>query len=209
MGSTSYSKAEAKYLRQRTLNGAQSICRSSLEFARALYEVKTGVLEIGKGEMPLYEAWDFESWEDYVERELEYHKGTADAYVRIHHTFFVKFAGMWTADLMPKSITKLRALSKVVLASNINSWFRRASSMTCCELEDVVESSMTGAQRRGRMRTLHVPLSSKELMMVNNAVVRMREETGIVKRGAALAKVCEQWREMDEKMQRRPKSRVA
>ena len=153
---------------------------------------------MGKQEVPLYSVWGFESWEEYVETELGFHYSTATGYVNVWDTFFVRFGDTVDKTLLPKSITKLKALAKVVKHSDVNAWLRKANKMTCCEVDHAIEISIYGGRSR-RTRTLHAPVDAKGLDTINAAVLALREEMPEEGRGDAIAIICDQWLKIHKK----------
>jgi len=182
---------DAQSLRDRARRVSDDHYQATFELCRVLWEVKNAeVALLGNRVAFAYQLWGFDTWESYVERELHYHFGTANRYTAVYEVFFVRFAGHWDENLIPKSITKLSALRKVVTASTCNSWFRKAAKMSCCELEEAVQAHIDNRRSRGRMRNILLRVPEREAPIVDQCLEEAQEEFQ-VDRGEALVKVCE------------------
>lgn len=187
-----FTKTAADALRTKARQTATEAARQGLSLAEVMYETKYATVQVGNAPIELWKLWGFTSWELYVETELEYHMGTAAKYVRVWEVFFVKFKGKWDKPLLPKSITKLKDISRVATTSTCNAWFRRASRMTCCELHDSVEAALHGGKGR-KMRVFATPVTANGLDTLNHAITKAREDFGVLDRGEALVHIAREW----------------
>lgn len=165
-GAKALDKEGAKSLRDRALAAARAETRVSIEYAEVLWATYNGAVTIGGSPIPVWEAWDYKSWNDYVERELEIHITPARAYVRMYQKFYIDLKGEWDEALLV-SMTKMLALCKVVKKTNADYWLKRAAKMSCCELNEAINQALYGLKRKGRNRAFLAMLTNKELSNVN------------------------------------------
>lgn len=195
----------ANKLRSQALKVFTNATRASFAMAAMLYETYYGTIQSGDGSklgresIPLWEAWGFKSWNDYAERELEIHQSTAASYRRVHEVFQIKIGGNWDSKYSV-SFTKLRALCRVVTPENVNVWLKRASKMSCCEVDEAVQAVLHGKKRAGANRHFAVFLTNRELIQINSIIeVGHQKFPEVERRGEILTKILEQWNQLSAK----------
>lgn len=180
---------------------AQEVCakraESSMELAEILHTTYWAEAKVGNAPVPVWHAWGYSSWADYVETELGYHMSTANSYRRIHEVFGVQLAGKWERNLLV-SFTRMRQLCRVVDKTNVNSWLRRAAKMTCCELDAVVYEVLTGHVRPKNMRSFLASVTNQELKALNEVINIGREDFQTMRRGEVLTAIINEWRTIRE-----------
>lgn len=199
---SSYTQSFANSLREKAVLLRSRERSSQMETASVIYDLYYGDVTIGGGSMPLWSFFGYSSWFDYVETEVGMHVSTAAGYRMVHDVFMVRLKGKWDPELMP-SFTKLKALTRVVDAKSVNSWFRRANSVSCCLLEEEVLEHLYGKQKAGASRHFSALLTDRQLASVNSIIeVGRHEFPELESRGDVLTKILEQW---DAAVAKRPK----
>jgi hypothetical protein len=189
----SYTQASANSLREKAVLLRARERGSQLETASVIYDLYYGDVEIGKGFMPLWKFFGYDSWFDYVETEVGMHVSTAAGYRMVHDVFMVRLKGKWDPEIMP-SFTKLKALTRVVDAKSVNSWFRRANSVSCCLLEEEVLEHLYGKKKSGANRHFTALLTDRQITSVNSIIeIGRKEFPELESRGDILTKILEQW----------------
>jgi hypothetical protein len=102
---------QASTLRNDLQSAMAEHTKACLRLARGLFESYYGTVTVKGVETPLYNAWGFESWDEYVENELSIHMGTARSYVRVHDELVIRRD--FPEGHLPNSISKLRLLARV------------------------------------------------------------------------------------------------
>lgn len=189
----SMSNTEAQGLRAKVIAAAERQSSASMDLAGLLYETYVGSAAVGDGEIPLWEAWGFKSWGDYVERELHVHVSTASSSRRAYELFEVSLGGTWRS--WPKvSFTKLRSLCRVVNTRNAKSWLKKASEMSACELEEEIQHVIYGREKSGPVRTFVAHMPSALLKEAKQILDDARSEfPDADRRGEVLIQVLRQW----------------
>lgn len=187
------SKDAAEKLREKAILLAGNHTKTAMELAEVLYNTYYGEVNYAGGNLQLWEAWGFKSWFDYVENELGIHQNTAAGYRRTYEVFEIKCAGEWDKK-SGVSFTKMKALARVVNKVNVNSWLKKAKTMSCCELEDAVLASIYGKQKSGVTRHFSAFLTDRELIKINSILeVGYQKFPNCERRGEVLTKILEEW----------------
>jgi hypothetical protein len=179
--------------RARALTESETIAR--LEMAQVVHELYYGEVTIGGSEVPLYRFFGFESWFDYVEKEIGLHVSTAVNYRIVWDVFGVKLDGAWDKALLANvSFTKLRAIANVVDVRNVNAWLRRAAKLTCCAVDDEVQAALHGRRPRGARRRFGAFVTDRQLASIHTALdVAATQFPDAKTRGELLVRVVGQW----------------
>src|SRR6185369_7822196 len=133
MNEHEFSHDQATKLREHARDTVKVQRETSLGVAKALYTVKFGTLR--GSTIPLYEAWGFESFEEYCEDELKTHGGTGKSYVRVYDELCVR--RNIPEDDLPLSITALRELARVSrrkTAAESGAWLKKSRELCACDL---------------------------------------------------------------------------
>lgn len=156
----------------------------------AVYETYIAQAVIGGREVPVWQAWGYDSWQAFVGIELGLHFTTAYGYRRIWETFYVKLAGSWdTKNLLP--LTKMRILCAAKMDKrNVNTWLRKAKTMTCSQLVAAVYGTE-------ELHTFVASVTGSELTKLQAVIDEAREAFGNdLPRGEVLVKIAEEWHAM-------------
>jgi len=192
-------KAAASALRKAAIEKSEQTTQSVIELAEVLWRTYYDQVNIGGNAIPLWEAWDYKSWYDYVERELGIHQSTAAGFRRIHEVFNVDLAGSWDKAKTP-SYTKLKILARVVTKANVNSWLIKASKLSCCELEDEAMHYLYGRKRSGRLHNFVAYVTKTELRKIKEVIETARGDfEDMDRRGEVLVKVLEEWQNIHKR----------
>jgi hypothetical protein len=190
---SSHTQSTANKLRDKIVLLCGQERKAQLEVAEAIYELYYGTVEVGGGELPLWSFFGHKSWFDYVETEVGLHVSTAAGYRMVHDVFMVRLKGKWDLDNIA-SFTKMKALTRVVEAGNVNAWLKRANVLTCCALEEEILEHVYGKRKAGAHRHFTAMLTNRQLATVNAVIEVGRQEFPELEgRGAVLAKIMEQW----------------
>ena len=175
-----------------------------MHLAGFLHETYVGTAEVGDGELPLWEAWGFKSWGDYVEHELQIHASTASSSRRAYEMFEISLGGIWKG--WPQvSFTKLKALCRVVNTKNAKAWLKKASEMSACQLEEEIQHSIYGRERSGPTKTFVAHMPSSSLKEAKRILEDARAEFPEAdRRGDVLIQVLRQWDVLRKKKASKP-----
>ena len=151
--------------------------KTILELARTLHEICYAEVELNKNQMtPLYKLWGFSSWGEWAEVDLGMHLTTASSYKRIWEVFN-KLLEKCDMDLLSQvSFTRLKTISrlgKLLTASNVNAWLKKALKVSCCQLEEDIEYELTG--KKVKYRHLHILVTNKQLSAIREAIDLARD----------------------------------
>lgn len=181
----------AMSLRTKIQGIVDTYARSSSDICWALYETYYAETNVGGKPVAVYEAWGYKSWHEYVGLELGLHPTTAYALKRIWEVFYVRLAGSWdVGNLLP--LTKMRILCAVERLDkrNVNSWLKRAKSMTCPQLV----AEVYGTEE---LHTFSVSVTGKEMKALLKVIEDARGAFGDdLPRGEVLVRVAAEWHAM-------------
>lgn len=206
MNGKSRTMTAAKDLRAKALDLAQRSSTMQLQLAEVLYHTFWDTVRSEEYEIPIWEIWKFESWNDYVEGELGLHTTSARQLRHVHETFEVQLAGKWDRSLVA-SVTKMKALCRVVRPGDVNDWLRRAKKLTCCQLDEAINAVLYGEEERQELRTFAATLTPKEMKKVKASVERVCEELNIT-RGEALVRICADYEKLHAATQLRSRAKT-
>jgi len=195
------SLSQAKGLREKALEASHKRAEATLDLGRILWETYYADVKVGSEYVPVWQAWEFKTWNDYVEEELGFHMTTAAFYRRIHEVFGIELADKWDRSLVA-SYTKMKALTRVVDAKNVNGWLRKAAKLSCCDLENEVHYALTGKNRPKNMRSFLASVTKDELEILREVIELGREDLGVERRGEVLAEIARQWKSSRNKVKR-------
>lgn len=161
-----------------------------MDICWVLYEVDHTVVRVAGALVPVWEAWGYKDWNDFVGLEMGLHPQTAYVYKRIWETFYVDLAGAWDAKLL-QSITKMRILCAANLTKrNVNAWLKKASKMTCAKLVAEVYNTE-------ELHSFTASVTGAELTALNKAIDTARSAFGEdLPRGEALVRIVSEWAQM-------------
>jgi hypothetical protein len=165
---------------------------ASMELCWAAYESDVNMTRVNGELVFCWSTWGYDSWEDFVGKELDLHVTTAYAYKRIWEVFYVDLAGCWDTGML-LGITKMRHLTSAPLTkSNVNTWLKRAKKLTCRELVAQIYD-------RDDTHSFAVPLTSSQLKLVHRAIEQgktsfTRGEK--MSRGQVLTAIMREWAEL-------------
>jgi hypothetical protein len=197
------SPRQADAFRARVTDIISSGRKTAMDLCWAAYESDVNMTRV-KGKLVFcWAAWGYESWEDYVGKELDLHMTTAYAYKKIWETFYVTFEGAWDPSLLV-GITKMRHLSSAPLTkSNINAWLRKAAKMTCKELSEQIFD-------HDGMRSFAVPVTSAQLKVMQRTLDEAKttfSKGENMSRGQLMTNIMREWLEL--KANAKPRLRAA
>lgn len=188
-GEETITKTAARRLRKKAVTMAEEHTRTALDLCEVLYETYFCCVKQGTELVPVWQLWEFESWEDYVEEDLRIHKGRAHTFRRIWSRMMVDLIGHWDENLK-LSITHLRILMvhPAVNANTVDEWTRRALTMTCCDLETALGGHVS------EMHTFGVYLTGNELKELKTILaMKSANVRGLRKRGESLMAIVREW----------------
>jgi hypothetical protein len=188
---------EAKDKREAIRAAATEHTRVSIHLAKLLFDVYFGHVMVGKEEVPLTLAWGWEKFDEYAERELGIHKGTAHSLIRVYDELIVH--RQFEEKDLPDSITKLKQLAKVSRQNKggLSEWIKKARDMSCCEFEEAVEHETGGGKVRKKNLSFYVKWAQAKRVM--GTIREAKEEFGDTTTGEALSHIIEQWGDLRQK----------
>lgn len=96
---------------------------------------------------PLYQKWGYESFNDYVETELDLDYRKAQRLKRIWYTLDVTCRDIDPAlktKLIALGTTRLRDLSRVITPENAADWYEQVKDLTAVETANLVQATISG-----------------------------------------------------------------
>ncbi len=186
------SEIEATALRSKIATAMIAHTKANLAVAELLFDACYGYVRRGNEDVPLALAWGHDDFDEYAEHELGLHQTTARGLVVIYEELYIRRS--FNEGMLPNSITKLRLLAKVSRrvkdGAAMNRWVGKARELSCCELEEQVESEF-GNDRKFR------PLGFRLKLSKYTGFVRKmrsaREELQVASNGEALSMIVDEW----------------
>jgi len=202
-------KQSADQLREMAKERSDHTSKSVMMLGEVLWRTYYDKVQIGGMPVSLFEAWGFGSWFEYVERELGIHQTTALHFRKIYTVFAIDLKGAWDPNLIV-SFTKMKLLARVATKANVNSWLKKASKMSCCELEDEVMHELYGHARKGHMHSFLASVTKTELKKIKEILAIAHEDFDqIDRRGELLVKVLEEWQIIHKRTRKVRAAKVA
>ena len=188
---------EAKEKREAVRDAATVHTRVSLHLAKLLFDVYFGSVMVGKDQVSLTLAWGWDKFDEYAERELGIHKGTAHALIRVYDELVVH--RQFEEKDLPDSITKLKQLAKISRQNkgSLSEWIKKAREMSCCEFEEAVEHETGGGKVRKKNLSFYVKWAQAKRVM--GTIREAKEEFGDATTGEALQHIVEQWGDLRQR----------
>jgi hypothetical protein len=196
---STYNATESNSLRARLIEAMAAQTGATLVLCKLLFESYYGSARIGNRDIPLAVAWGHENWDEYVEHELGIHMGTAASYVHVYDELMNR--RQFGDGELPNSITKLKLLARLSRKKglDIHDWAKKSKAMSCCELQAEVDAlGGKGVRRRTLAFYMQWNAASKTMSRLKSA----KESLGASTNGEALAKIVEQWSDLNEKTSR-------
>lgn len=192
---TTVSESKANLFREKIQGIVADHAQKSIDLCWALYEADHMLVRIGDTLTPVWEAWGYKDWGDFVGKEMGLHPTTAYAYKRIWETFYVDLAGAWDANNL-QSITKMRILCAAKLTKkNVNAWLKKAGKMTCAKLV----AEVYGTEE---LHNFAATVTTSELRAINKAILDGRQVFGDkLPRGEVLVHILKEWSTMHRNVQ--------
>lgn len=181
-------KSAVKVIRSKAVRSSEQCTSALMVFASALWDTYYNDIIVDGEQIPLWQFWGYKSWYDYCERELGVHQTTASAYRKIHEVFEIELKGSWDKTLLV-SFTKMKALSRVVTKSDVNSWLKKAGKLSCCELEEAITGKASHKQ-------FTVVVTEKELKEINDIIEAANSAAGGPRRAETLLQILGEWKSM-------------
>jgi len=177
---------QAEDLRKKVARVRATLAEAHIEMCETLYETFFNTVNDEDGKfVAVWKEWGFESWEDFVEEEVGMHKETGAAYRRVWEVFYIDLAGHWDEKHLV-SITRMKTLCPYVTKRNVESWLKKAKTMSCCALNHAVRGDI------GPYKTVSMSLTESEADELDAIVdVGRREWEG--SRGAVLMEIMREW----------------
>jgi|SRR6185295_9973951 len=162
-----------------------------ISLAKALFEIYYGTI---KGtEKKLVEAWGFDDFDHFIEKELLWHGSTARSYVRVYDELCVK--RRFDEGTLPPSITALRELAKIsgklTDQRELHRWIKRAHEMTACEFMHEVETELFGRTRRMKQLGFNMSFGAAKRCMAR--IREARDSMGLDTYGEVLDRIINEW----------------
>jgi hypothetical protein len=191
---------QAESLRERCKAVGAKHQSASIELCKVVWETEGAVVKVDGEYTYCWALWGFSSWEDYLGKELDLHLTTAYSLKNVWEVFYVELRGAWDESLL-LGITKMKILASAGLTrKNVESWLRKAQTMTCRKLR----ADVYGTEE---LHTLQLPLTGSQLSLVRGALDMAKTTVSNgekMNRGELLTHIIRSWRDAN-----RPKLRSA
>lgn len=210
-------------IRGRIIELKNEIDNAYFELAMRLHQVWNG----GKDGKPMYLQWGFHSWNEYVEKELDFAIRKAQYLISIWSWFGVEVGDQSIIEkIRPLGWTKVKELVGVVSAANADEWIEKAKSMSSTQLADEARSVLKakkeagendatkgeGGEKQEKVEKLHhisFGLYDGQLGTVTAALDRAKELAGSDKKGHLLELICQDWLATNDAMRGTKKANVS
>ena len=183
----SFTTEQSTQLRAHVRDQMRAQTDACMGLAKALFEVCHGTIK--GSDQELAHAWGFESFEEFAEKELLMHGGTARSYVRVYDELCVR--RQFDEGTLPPSITALRELAKVSRKltdkREVDRWIKRAHELTACELKAEVEMEIYG--KKGRFRHIGFHMQWAVASRCMKRIREARESLGMKTNGETLERI--------------------
>lgn len=125
---------QAKSFRERIHSVVDEGMKSSIDMCQMVWESDVTMVRVN-GDLKLcWQAWGYDSWEEFLGKEMHLHLQTGYGLRKVWQTFYVDLVNHWNKELL-LGITKMRLLTRVDLTPrNVETWLKRASKMNCAKL---------------------------------------------------------------------------
>ena len=135
------SKAWASKIRSRAKSLAKKSDEIFMDLGKVLYLIWDTPMEGVSAKGPLYEAWGYLSFGDYVEEELKIDRRRAQRLRKIWYVLEVKCAGISPGlkqNLIEQGSTKLRELCRVIDSENAEFWYETTKDLNVKQTVEVI-----------------------------------------------------------------------
>lgn len=186
---------QAKDLKSEVLQMLAAQSKVTLKTAEVLYRVYHSTVKQNTGEVPLWSAWGFDSFEDFAEEPtgLDMHMGTAKGLVYLYEELFVRHE--FADGVLPDSITKLRQLAKVSKkvkdTAAMKRWIGKAREMNCCEFQEAVDRELYPDTTK--YRPMGIRLKMSEYAQFRKRLQAARDSFAVHTNGEAVSRIVGEW----------------
>jgi DNA polymerase III gamma/tau subunit len=145
-----------------------------------------------------YLEWGFDTFQDYVSKELDFEIRKAEYFVKIWDK--TKALNLPRAELHKLGWTKIKDLINVMTAENAQEWLKRAKDMSTREVTDAVRITRRvdpNVPRPATVITLKLVMSESEANIITEALGEAKQLCNTTNDVLALEMICQDW--MQEK----------
>jgi len=217
---------DPELIRGRIVTLKNTIDNAYFELAQLLYKVWNG----GQDGKPLYLQWGYASWNEYVEKELDFAIRKAQYLISIWSWFGVELGDETVIEkIRPLGWTKVKELVGVVSAANADEWIEKARDMSSTMLADEARAVLKAkkekeaADKAGagssdsdgdkdkieKLSHISFGLYEGQLQTVTAAMERAKELAGSDKKGYLLELICQDWLATNDAMRGTKKANVS
>jgi len=135
-----------KRLRQRAKSLVKQVDTTYMDLARCLFTIYNKPLETHKAKGPIYKAWGYDYFGDYVTGELDMDVKRAQRLKRIWQVIAVdlKLDEVMRDRISDLGFSKARELVRVLTLDNVEEWVERAEGMTYKEILSAIQVHQNG-----------------------------------------------------------------
>ena len=141
----------AARVRRRAQNLNAALETGYMELASLLYLIYDTPIDGKPENPPVFRAWGYESWEEWVDKELNLKPEKARYLRRIHYVLNVELKGLPPATLgrlAKLGLSKVGKLLRVLTVSNAERWCDMAAGLSNRELDHAIQDSLQEAEKR-------------------------------------------------------------
>lgn len=185
---TGISMHQADLLRKRLKDIVIANAQTCKDLYWAVYESDVQMVRNGSGQLEYcWKVWGYDTWEDYVGKELDMHVTTAYAFKKIWEVFWVDLAGAWDESLL-LGVSKMRILTAAALTKqNVNKWLKKAATMNC----RLLRAEVFGTEE---LKSFTAIVSASNLQRLNKIIDQGRNTFGEdLTRGEVLTNILKSW----------------
>src|SRR5688572_25339316 len=128
------SVAQANHFREKINSVVEVGKKASIDTCQMVYETTVNMVRVDGDLKYCWQTWGYDSWEEFLGREMHLHLQTAYGLRKVWQVFYVDLVNDWNKDLL-LGLTKMRLLTRATLTPrNVETWLKRAASMNCAKL---------------------------------------------------------------------------
>lgn len=176
------SKAWMKAIRAHAKELASSLETHYKDLGRDLYDIYDTPIDGDRSNPPVYTAWNFKTFRDYAEQELNIHYKKAESLRGVWFWLEIEMAGLDPAikkRLEAMGWTKLRVLRRVVNVGNAKQWVDKYEHSNYQTIETAVKKHidrMEDAEIETRVREKGDPIAKSNKLAAEKTEEELEEE---------------------------------
>ena len=190
-------------LRRNIKSVAKNKVDVDLDFCKHIFYSKSAYVTTKTGDVPFYLYCGYDTWQDYIEKEVNITTSKARKFASIYSKYFIELEGVFDAKKHAIDVVKLGLLLPIVDEDNLESLINTARDASQSTLKDLISPSKDSTKK-----TISYRIKKKENSIVNKAIKMARKEFGedLTEGQLYIAILCEYMEKSDAGKQDQKKS---